>query len=217
MNKKTNITEITILAPVPIKRGTKSNFGEKRKYEVHPGVDIAVPVGTQVLAPMDGVVKKANFNENPLCGATIDIDYGNGYWSRFCHMSRIDVKKDDIVKQGQVVGLSGGKSGAPGSGNSGGPHLHFTLKKDGVLVDPLQYINTTVSPSKIEKIGPSKDDVGDEVSQVQDIAGKLDGDKKFDFDTFIQNLKPGELGAILTKGLTSVFTEEVKRIKELMK
>lgn len=217
MNKKTNITEITILAPVPIKAGTKSNFGEKRKYEIHPGVDIAVPVGTQVLAPMDGVVKKANFNENPLCGATIDIDYGNGYWSRFCHMSRIDVKKDDIIKQGQVVGLSGGKSGAPGSGNSGGPHLHFTLKKDGKLVDPLQYINTTVSPAKIEKIEPSKDDVEDEVSSVQDIAKKLEDKKDFDVEDFLKNLKPGAIGNLLTKAMTAPFMEEVKRIKTLMK
>ena len=217
MNRKTNINEVAMLPPVPIKSGARSNFGEKRKYEVHPGVDIAVPVGTQVLAPMDGVVKTANFNGNRLCGATIDIDYGNGFWSRFCHMSRIDVKKGDIVKQGQVVGLSGGKVNAPGSGNSGGPHLHFTLKKDGKLVDPLQYVNTTVPPSKIEKIEPSKDGVEDEVSKVQDVAKKLQDKKEFDVEDFLKNLKPGAIGDVLTKVMTAPFMEEVQRIKTLMK
>ena len=151
------IKEVEIIAPVPVKPGFKSNFGQKRSYEVHPGVDIGVPVGTQVLSPMDGVVELADFNNNKLCGATIDIDYGNGFWSRFCHMSRIDVKKGDVVKQGQVVGLSGGKVGAPGAGNSKGPHLHYTLKKNGQKVDPIEYINKTVEPGKYS-IEPSNDD-----------------------------------------------------------
>ena len=74
-----------------------SPFGEKRKYETHPGVDIPVPSGTSIKAPLDGVVKTANINHNRMCGGTIDIDYGNGFWSRFCHCSKIDVKEGDIV------------------------------------------------------------------------------------------------------------------------
>lgn len=206
-----------MLPPVPVKAGLKGNFGEVRPYETHPGVDIGAPVGTKVLAPMDGVVEVANFNLNPLCGAGIDINYGNGFWSRFCHMSRIDVKKGDIVKQGQVVGLSGGKVKAPGSGNSRGPHLHFTLKKNGKLVDPLQYVNTTVPPSEIEKIEPSKDEVEDEVSKVQDVAKKLQDKKEFDVEDFLKNLKPGAIGDVLTKVMTAPFMEEVQRIKTLMK
>ena len=118
-----------------------SPFGEKRSYETHPGVDIPVPSGTSIKAPLDGVVKTANINHNRMCGGTIDIDYGNGFWSRFCHCRKIDVKEGDIVKRGQVVGQTGGKKGETGAGNSGGPHLHFTLKKDGKLVDPMKYID----------------------------------------------------------------------------
>lgn len=126
----------------PVGSSTVSSpFGEKRKNETHPGVDIPVPSGTDIKAPLDGIVKTANISHNPMCGGTIDIDYGNGYWSRFCHCSRIDVKPGDVVKRGQIIGKTGGKKGEIGAGNSGGPHLHFTLKKDGINVNPLNHID----------------------------------------------------------------------------
>ena len=118
-----------------------SPFAEKRKYETHPGVDIPVPSGTSIKAPLDGVIKTANINHNRQCGGTIDIDYGNGFWSRFCHCRRIEVKQGDVVKRGQIVGQTGGSKDDTGAGNSQGPHLHFTLKKDGQLVDPMKYID----------------------------------------------------------------------------
>ncbi len=126
----------------PVGSSTVSSpFGEKRKNETHPGVDIPVPSGTPIKAPLDGIVKTANISHNRMCGGTIDIDYGNGYWSRFCHCRKIDVKPGDIVKRGQVVGLTGGRKGETGAGNSGGPHLHFTLKKDGRLVNPMDHVD----------------------------------------------------------------------------
>ena len=134
------IKEAIMMNPVGASN-VSSPFGEKRSYETHPGVDIPVPSGTSIKAPLDGVVKTANINHNRMCGGTIDIDYGNGFWSRFCHCRKIDVKEGDIVKRGQVVGQTGGKKGETGAGNSGGPHLHFTLKKDGKLVDPMKYID----------------------------------------------------------------------------
>jgi len=134
------IKEAIMMNPVGASN-VSSPFGEKRSYETHPGVDIPVPSGTSIKAPLDGVVKTANINHNRMCGGTIDIDYGNGFWSRFCHCRRIDVKEGDIVKRGQVVGQTGGKKGETGAGNSKGPHLHFTLKKDGKLVDPMKYID----------------------------------------------------------------------------
>jgi len=147
-----------------------SPFGEKRSYETHPGVDIPVPSGTSIKAPLDGVVKTANINHNRQCGGTIDIDYGNGFWSRFCHCRRIDVKEGDIVKRGQVVGLTGGKKGETGAGNSGGPHLHFTLKKDGKLVDPMKYID--------------KIDAGTSDFSMSGATQSSDGDGKTNWDDF---------------------------------
>lgn len=135
-----SINEIIMMNPVGSSK-VSSPFGAKRTYETHPGVDLPVPSGTPIKAPLDGIVKTANINHNRMCGGTIDIDYGNGFWSRFCHCRRIDVREGDVVKRGQVVGASGGAKGEIGAGNSKGPHLHFTLKKDGKLVDPMQYID----------------------------------------------------------------------------
>ena len=147
-----------------------SPFGEKRSYETHPGVDIPVPSGTSIKAPLDGVVKTANINHNRMCGGTIDIDYGNGFWSRFCHCRKIDVKEGDIVKRGQVVGQTGGKKGETGAGNSGGPHLHFTLKKDGKLVDPMKYIDRI--------------DAGTSDFSMSGATQSSDGDSKTNWDDF---------------------------------
>ena len=202
------ISEDTILEPVPIKPGLKSNFGEKRSYEIHPGVDIPVPVGTKVVSPMNGVVKIANMNYNPLCGGTIEIDYQNGFTSRFCHMSRVDVKEGDNVTQGQVVGLSGGEPGTPGAGNTTGPHLHFTLKKDGTNVDPLQYVNTPAPQSQ----------AGSEVQDVQSVAARLGSSpSEMSWEEFEKKYPPEMFRKALEKSLTGVFAEEVKRIKQLMK
>ena len=161
-----------------------SPFGQKRSYETHPGVDIPVPSGTSIKAPLDGVVKTANINHNRMCGGTIDIDYGNGFWSRFCHCRRIDVKEGDIVKRGQVVGLTGGKKGETGAGNSGGPHLHFTLKKDGQLVDPMKYIDRI--------------DAGTSDFSMSGATQSSDGDGKTNWDDFFNKDTSKLLDKVLT-------------------
>ena len=163
------IKEAIMINPVGSSR-VSSPFGAKRSYETHPGVDIPVPSGTSIKAPLDGVVKTANINHNRMCGGTIDIDYGNGFWSRFCHCSKIDVKEGDIVKRGQVVGQTGGKKGETGAGNSGGPHLHFTLKKDGKLVDPMKYLD--------------KIDAGTSDFSMSGATQSSDGDSKTNWDDF---------------------------------
>ena len=201
----------TIAAPVPIPTGFKGNFAEPRDTGAHPGTDIPVPSGTEVKAPMDGVVENVKDDEYP-CGGTIDIDYKNGFWSRFCHMKKINVKKGDVVSQGQVVGLSGGGSNDFGKGRTTGPHLHFSLHKDGVNVDPMKYINTEATVGDIQGTNANVDDV-------KNIAGKLttSSSGEMSWDDFRKQYPPEVVRAALEKSLTGVFTEEIKRIKELMK
>ena len=137
---KKSIKEATMMAPVPIKSGFKGNFNQVRdKGYIHPGTDIPVPSGTPVKAPLSGKVVGVKSNQHP-CGGTIDIQYSDGFWSRFCHIKQINVKEGDLVNRGDVVGLSGGGKNDYGRGRSSGPHLHFTLKKDGRKVDPAQYM-----------------------------------------------------------------------------
>lgn len=211
MSNLKTMPSTTIVSPVPLPQGFKGNFAEPRSDGAHPGTDIPVPSGTEVKAPMDGIVENVKDDEYP-CGGTIDIDYKNGFWSRFCHMKKINVKKGDVVSQGQVVGLSGGGSNDFGKGRTSGPHLHFSLHKDGVNVDPMKYINTEATVGDIQGTNANVDDV-------KNIAGKLttSSSGEMSWDDFRKQYPPEVVRAALEKSLTSVFTEEIKRIKELMK
>ncbi|ALJ14271.1 M23 family metallopeptidase [Sphingopyxis macrogoltabida] len=119
----------------PVSGGTiRGRFGENRGNRNHAGIDIAVPVGTPVKAPADGVVIEAG--TLPGYGNVVYIDHGRGTISRLAHLSKIGVSKGDVVSQGNVVGLSGGARGAPGAGNSRGPHVHQEVRVNGRPVDP---------------------------------------------------------------------------------
>jgi biotin carboxyl carrier protein len=103
--------------------------GEKGSY--HTGEDIAVPTGTPVRAPADGVVILAATGDPfTLEGHLLMVAHGMGLDSAFLHLSHIDVKVGDVVKQGQVIGESGM------TGRATGPHLHWALTWRGERIDP---------------------------------------------------------------------------------
>lgn len=99
----------------------------------HNGVDLAVPVGTEVYAAADGVVVQSGWNGG--YGICIDIDHGNGVVTRYGHMSQSDVAVGQNIEQGQHIGLSGN------TGNSTGPHVHFEIRIEDEAVNPMDYIN----------------------------------------------------------------------------
>jgi murein DD-endopeptidase MepM/ murein hydrolase activator NlpD len=86
----------------------------------HSGLDIAVPVGTELRAPAAGVVTLAQ-PDFYLTGGTLMIDHGHGLSSVFIHLSKIDVKVGQIVGQGEHLGLTGA------TGRVTGPHVHWSL------------------------------------------------------------------------------------------
>ena len=90
-------------------------------------VDLAVPVGTQIHAAAAGKVILARTGYNGGFGNVTIIDHPNGTQTLYAHQSKILIQAGVEVYQGQVIGLSGGKPGAPGSGHSTGPHLHFEV------------------------------------------------------------------------------------------
>lgn len=206
------ISETIMIEPVPVKKNFKGNFGQERTSGSHPGTDIPAASGTEVKAPMDGKVVNVKSDQWP-CGGTIDIDYKNGFWSRFCHMKKINVEEGDIVKQGDVVGLSGGGSNDFGRGRSDGPHLHFTLRKDGKNVDPVDYLQKTVPDSEIETDSETKTD--SEVTKSDDKKSFLDKLSPEERKKFNMNLL-GLLGMAESKNNEEILKETI-RIKELMK
>lgn len=111
-------------------------FGAQRVYRgepgsYHSGADVAVPTGTPVTAPGDGVVILAASRPFTLEGRLLMIDHGAGLNSALLHLSRIDVSVGQRVRQGQVVGLSGA------TGRVSGPHLHWGLRWRDAKLDPL--------------------------------------------------------------------------------
>jgi murein DD-endopeptidase MepM/ murein hydrolase activator NlpD len=111
-------------------------FGSQRIYagepgEYHSGADVAVPQGTPVRAPADGVVILAADHPFTLEGNLLMIDHGMGLTTALLHLSRIDVAMGAPVRQGQLVALSGR------TGRATGPHLHWGLRWQSARIDPL--------------------------------------------------------------------------------
>lgn len=148
---------LTPLIPTPIKPkwikpcngAILSPYGwRKSTNSFHTGIDIDAKVGTPVKAIADGKVTVAWGNISGY-GNAVYIDHGmvNGVKviSEYGHLSHINTNVGKIVKQGQVIGLSGGEKGAPGSGISEGAHLHLTIREvvNGKMtsVPPSKYIN----------------------------------------------------------------------------
>ncbi len=104
---------------------------------LHQGVDLLAEVGTPVLAARSGNVISAKQNNG--MGKYVIIKHSGNLNSIYGHLSKIYVTNGEFVRQGQIIGLVG----KTGNANSRGiqPHLHFEIRKDGVPVDPLGYLN----------------------------------------------------------------------------
>lgn len=209
---KDSVNEATLESPIDIK-GVNSEFGVKRGDRTHFGVDLKATSGTQIKSPADGKVTEAQFSNNA-CGGTIQIDHGNGFVSRYCHCKDIQVSTGQSIKQGEVVGLTGGAKGDKGAGRSSGPHLHFELKKNGQLVDPLDYVGKDIGTYDFTKSGGiSKATITPEM--VDMLVNKLKGknitseDLKKNVDTInVNDLADKNFYAKLLENLGAPITDE---------
>jgi murein DD-endopeptidase MepM/ murein hydrolase activator NlpD len=121
-----------VLAMYVPSRGTvSSNFG-MRWGRMHKGIDIAAPTGTPISAALDGEVIFAGWSNG--YGNLIKIAHGGNIETAYGHCSSIDVKVNDKVKKGDVIGKVGS------TGNSTGPHVHFEVKVNGEVQNPAPYI-----------------------------------------------------------------------------
>ena len=109
-----------------ITRGSTDTLGAAD--ELHPGLDIAVRVGSLVRATAAGTVLEAGQARD--YGLYVLLRHDGGYESMYGHLSRITVERGEVVSAGAVIGLSGN------TGRSTAPHLHFEIRRDGRSVDP---------------------------------------------------------------------------------
>jgi murein DD-endopeptidase MepM/ murein hydrolase activator NlpD len=110
-----------------ITRGQVQPSSDSRE-EAHPGLDIAVPVGTMVRA--SGGAKVNQIGDDPEYGYYVLLDHPEDYQTMYGHLSRIIVTDGQAVEAGEVIGLSGN------SGRSTAPHLHFEIRQRGTSLDP---------------------------------------------------------------------------------
>lgn len=129
----------SLIWPVDAVYGISATFRDP-EYEKHfgfkhDGVDMPVMQGTALKAVADGVVDKAVDNG---LGYSYIIVRHQGIATLYGHVSQINVYEGQVVRQGELLGLSGGRPGTKGAGkNTTGPHLHFEVIKGGERIDPL--------------------------------------------------------------------------------
>ena len=197
-NISDTLSESTLDSPLPTTMVTQP-FGVSNNHESsHPGVDLRAMSGTKVQSPANGTVINAEFS-NTACGGTVTIKHDDHFQSRYCHLKEINVTPGQTVSQGDLIGISGGNKGDKGAGNSTSAHLHFELKKDGQLVDPLDYIDksgfkldsminitkSVITPAMVKVLIEKLREKGvtpDELSKYIDVVKTGGGDNLTDLD-----------------------------------
>lgn len=115
---------------VPVVGIVSKKFSKENK---HLGTDLAATAGSPVFAAGSGSVEFAGSKED--LGNTIIINHHNGYVTTYSHMKDIRTGKGRSVSKGDVIGTVGT------TGNTNGPHLHYTVTKDGQELDPESMFN----------------------------------------------------------------------------
>lgn len=148
--EKNNYTEITntlesnkkLYESIPAIKPANGFFGDKfgmrkhpilKVYRMHNGIDIVCNTGTPVYAPGAGTVVFAGRKGG--LGWTVEIDHGFGYKTTFGHLSKILVKKYQKVSRAEQIALSGSSGRL-----STGPHLHYELRHNGIVLNPRNFI-----------------------------------------------------------------------------
>ena len=119
--------------PLEAKGYVTRGVGSGQEYgATHPGLDIAVPEGTEVRAAGGGLVVEVS--ETVEYGKMVRLAHPQGYETRYGHLSQARVRQGDRISLGSVIGLSGN------TGRSTAPHLHFEVRKGSAAVDPMTLI-----------------------------------------------------------------------------
>ena len=122
----------------------KSILYHENTYIQNSGMDFGLTDTFDVVAVLDGTV--VDVREDELLGTVVEIKHDNDFISSYQSLSEVSVKKNDTIKQGQVIGKSGTNTIDQDLGN----HLHFELYKSGSVVDPSKYFDQVISDTTEE-------------------------------------------------------------------
>jgi len=109
---------------------------------MHNGMDFTASPGTPIYATGDGTVTKADLGSG--YGKMVIIDHGFGYQTYYAHMSKYNTYKGAKVKRGEIIGYVGN------SGLSSGPHLHYEVRKNGEVLNPVNFYHNDLSPEEYD-------------------------------------------------------------------
>lgn len=101
-------------------------------FITHKGTDFRAPIGTEVQAMNDGIVRLVTTSRN--YGNHIVIDHGNNIFTIYMHLSQFKVKQGDMVTKGQIIALSGD------TGYVHGAHVHLSIKIGTLSIDPVRFM-----------------------------------------------------------------------------
>lgn len=140
MNFNPDDKDINFIWPINPKKGISAFFMDESYKKIfkmeHKAIDIPTPQRTEILSPATGKIYKTA--DNGMGYSYIMIKHENNIMTVYGHVNEILVEENQIVKQGEIIGLSGGKPGTRGAGwMTTGPHLHFEVFKNGKPIDPL--------------------------------------------------------------------------------
>lgn len=133
--------------PVPASMVTIEQLG--RSHHDYPAIDIGIPNATALYAVVGGTIA-ATSPDNGNCGGMVALSGDDGASYVYCHMSAVSAINGQTVEGGAQIGRSGGIPGAPGAGNTTGPHLHLSIKVGGSSRCPQALMQSIMAGSPID-------------------------------------------------------------------
>ena len=159
LKKLDNLSDGAIAVPSdkPVRSATlTSGYGSRSTLQGRPrqhgGLDLAGPLGTQIYATADGVVKRAGWNSGGY-GNLVEIDHGRGIVTRYAHLASIDVAPGQRISRGQPIAKMGS------TGRSTGSHLHYEVRIDGKAVNPIPFMKSTDYLVAIQEHGAAMEEL----------------------------------------------------------
>ena len=141
-----------VISPVDVKFKLGDGFHFRDVHPVlgtpkmHYGQDFPVPPGTQVYATGGGKIIEAGWGGTQGFGNMIVIDHGYGLQSTYGHLSKINVVVGQLVKRGDMLGLTGN------TGLSSGPHLHYQIDQFGEHKNPVNFFNNDITEQEYSEM-----------------------------------------------------------------